>query len=425
LSTRLLAVAAALACAASAGTGLPAGAAGGAGHWVASWASSPSDSSAPIDGTGLPAPTVLVAQTLRMVVTPHLGGRSVRVHLSNRFGSAPVTFGAVTVGRYGSAVSDLRPVTFHGSRTVTVAAGQDAVSDPAPLSFPAFAPLAVSMFLPNLTTQPTKHWNAVATSYYSAPGTGDLTGAASNSQFSLITRSWLYVDGLDVQAPTTTGAVVAFGDSITEGFVGSNAASVPSDPSVADHNGRYPDDLQRRLSAAGIPLSMVNAGIGSNMLLKDGQSLQGVSGLHRFRQDALEVPGVRAVIVLEGINDLGIPPSTVTAEQLIAGYRQLIAMAHAAGKRIWLATLLPASNALLHGTLSPNCEPAREAVNAWIRAQRLADGVIDFDKAMRDPANPTTIRPAYVGPDNLHPNLAGYQVMADAVPLDLLRTVVP
>jgi lysophospholipase L1-like esterase len=392
--------------------------------WVASWTASPTDSVTPVDAAGFPVPEVLANQTLRMIVTPHLGGTVLRLHLSNRFGHAPVTFGHVTVGIEGNgAISDLSPVTFGGRPQVSVPVGQDVVSDPVALTFTAFTPLAVSIFMPGVQEYPTKHWNANATSYYAPPETGDLTTVPSNGQFSLRTEAWLYIDGVDVEASRHTVAIVAFGDSITDGFVASTPVSLPTSLAVADKNGRYPDDLQRRIDAAGLPISVVNAGISANRLVSGGYSLLlGPSGVQRFQQDALDVPGVRGVILQEGINDLGIPPATTTPSQLIAGYEEVIAMAHAQGVKIWLGTLLPASNSIIDGpTSAPLSEIYREQVNAWIRSQHLADGVIDFDAALRDPSDPTVLNPLYASADHLHPNLLGYQEMAATVTLSMLE----
>ena len=256
------------------------------------------------------------------------------------------------------------------------------------------------------------------------PGTGDLTTVASNARFSLRTEAWLYIDGVDVEAPASTGAIVAFGDSITDGFVASTPVSLPVSLAVADKNGRYPDDLQRRIDAAGIPISVVNAGISANRLVTGGFGLlMGPSGVQRFQQDALDVPGVKGVILQEGINDLGIPPPITTPSELIAGYEEVIAMAHAQGVKIWLGTLLPASNAIIDGPASsPLSEIYREQVNAWIRTQHLADGVIDFDAALRDPNDPTVLNPIYSSADHLHPNLLGYQKMAATVNLAMLES---
>ncbi|HZU78427.1 MAG TPA: GDSL-type esterase/lipase family protein [Acidimicrobiales bacterium] len=407
-------------------TGAPAGAVPASpAHWVASWTASPTDSFVPTDAAGLPVPQVLAHESLRMIVTPHLGGTTLRVHLSNRFGRRPAVFGHVTVGLADShAVSSVTTVTFGGSTRVIVAVGADAVSDPVALPFSAFDPLAVSIYVPGVQILPTKHWNANATSRWAPPGSGDLTAVTSDNRFSLRTEAWLYVDGVDVLAPSPTASIVAFGDSITDGYVAATPLSQPVSLAIADKNGRYPDDLQRRLAAADVPLSVVNAGIGSNRLVTDGEPLMmGLSGLQRFEQDALDVAGVKGVLLVEGINDLGLPPATTTAADLIAGYEQAITMAHAKGLKIWLGTLSPASNAVFDGTITaPKSEISRQQVNAWIRSQALADGVVDFDAVLRDPHDPHVLDPRYAGPDHLHPNLAGYQAMADAVPLAMLES---
>lgn len=391
-------------------------------HWVASWAASPSDASTPIDATGVVIPSATTEETLRMIITPHLSGSTMRVHLSNRFGSGSAKFGAVTVGTQtsGASVASTVPVTFNGSQSVTIPAGQDVVSDPITFSVTAFKPLAVSMYMPGLQGAPTKHWNANATSYYSLPLTFNLTKQTNGGAFIGQSTSWFYVDGLDVLAGGQTRSIVAFGDSITDGWVAANALSIPASAAVDDLNGRYPDDLQRRLNDAGIPISVINAGIGSNQLLANGPlGIGGSSGLSRLGTDALSQAGVSGVLLLEGINDLGI--SQITAEQLIDGYKQFIAQVHAAGLPVWLGTITPASNALVDGVLiAPQSDTYRQQANAWIRSQTLADGVVDFDAAIRDPSNPSTMLSVYAGPDNLHPNLAGYSKMAAAINLGML-----
>ncbi|QFG22736.1 GDSL-type esterase/lipase family protein [Actinomadura sp. WMMB 499] len=388
-------------------------------RWVASWTASPTDGAVPFDASLGAVPTTLDDQTVRMVITPHLGGSSVRVRLSNRFGREPVTFGRVTIAPQvrGATTGRPVPVTFGGAASVTVPAGEDAVSDAAALTFAAFDPLAVSVHLPDRTGGVTKHWNANATSYYADARTGDLTARTGAEGFANETLSWLFVAGLDVRSDAR--AVVAFGDSITDGFVGGSPFAIPADRSVADTNGRYPDELQRRADAAGLGISVVNAGIGSNQLLGSLGLMDGPSGVSRFRADALDVPGASGVLVLEGINDLGLRIG-VTPAEIQDGYVRLIDRAHAAGKRIWLGTLTPAANALVNGTLTaPNSERYRQRINAWIRSQTLADGVVDFDAAVRDPADPSRLLPAYASPDNLHPGPRGYERMAAAVPLDL------
>jgi lysophospholipase L1-like esterase len=372
-------------------------------------------------------PQVLREQSLRMVVTPHLGGSSLRIHLSNRFGDAAVAFGRVTVGRQatGAAVAAVAQVPFGGASSVTIPAGEDVVSDPVALTFATFEPLALSMFVPGTASSPTKHWNANATSYYSPELSGDRTAETAGTSYVGRMGSWLYVSGLDVLASPRHRSVVAFGDSITDGFVGATDISIPADASVADTNRRYPDCLQRRLDSAGIPLSVVNAGIGGNQVVTSGTgSLMGPSGLERFATDALGQAGVAGVLLLEGINDLGLSQSTPS--QVIAGYTELIGQAHAAGVRIWLGTITPAANALVNGTAAaPNSENHRQEINTWIRSQTLADGVVDFDAALRNPADPSTLLPAYACVDNLHPSLAGYQAMADAVDLAMLASSLP
>ena len=178
------------------------------------------------------------------------------------------------------------------------------------------------------------------------------------------------------------------------------------------------------IDAAGIPISVVNEGISANRLVTGGFGLlMGPSGVQRFQQDALDQPGVRGVILQEGINDLGIPPPITTPSELIAGYEKVIAMAHAQGVKIWIGTLLPASNAIIDGPASsPLSEIYREQANAWIRGQHLADGVIDFDAALRDPNDPTVLNPLYASVDHLHPNLLGYQKMAATVNLAMLES---
>ncbi|MFW0792900.1 GDSL-type esterase/lipase family protein [Gordonia sp. CPCC 205515] len=394
-------------------------------HFVASWAASPTDALTPLDASGGVIPLAVRDQTFRMIITPHFGGDRLRVRLSNRFGSAPITFDRSTVAAqvHGAQVGATTPLRFGGRESVTVAPGADILSDPIAHRAKAFRPLAISVFVPGNAGPPTKHWNANATSYYSPPGTGDLTRRRAATGYTASTKSWFYVDALDVSAPHTARTVVAFGDSITDGFVGTTGLSVPADTAVADRNVRYPDFLQHRLDQAHLPISVVNAGIGSNRLLTSGEPLLlGPRGLSRFRRDALQQSGVAGVLLLEGINDLGFPPGA-TAEQMIAGFRQAIAEAHRAGVAIWLGTIVPASDALVDGTvIAPSSERYRQQINAWIRTQKLADGFVDFDVALRDPRNPTVMAHEYSSPDRLHPSPDGYRAMARAVDLAMLST---
>ncbi len=410
------------------GTGMPAAVAGTScpdNHFITSWATSPTDSVTPVDANFGVTPTVVSDQSFRSVITPHMGGSTLKVRLSNRYGATPVTFGHVTVARQADgpdADGTPVPVEFSGSGDVTLGPGEEIVSDPVDLSFGSFDPLLVSTYVSGVAGPPTQHWNANATSYMAPPGSGDRTGDASGGAFSDASGAWLYTTGLEVGAPADAGTLVAFGDSITDGFVGSGRVPIPADASVNDSDHRYPDALQRRLDEAGSPVAVANAGIGSNQLLVNAEPLfLGAAGVDRFHRDALDLPGAYGVIVLIGINDLGLNP-TVTTQAMIDGYRNLVSQARDSGKKIWLGTITPASDALVDGTLlAPQSDRMRTEINDWIRSQDIADGYVDFDAALRSPDDPSVMRADYASPDHLHPNPAGYRAMADAVDLAQIR----
>ena len=315
-------------------------------------------------------------------------------------------------------------VTFGGQTSVTIPAGQDAVSDPVKLSFAAFQDLAVSVYVPSVVVDPTEHLMTRQTSYQSPMLSGDHAAESSGAAFTETTTGsfstgWYFLDGIDVVAPGSVGAVAAFGDSITDGYQGMLAST--EQLGTIDTDGRYPDDLARRLIAARVPLSVLNAGISGNRLLTSSPSIvsAGPSGVSRLAIDALGQAGVTDVIVLEGINDIAGSP-TPAASQLIAGYEQLIAQAHAAGVRIQLGTITPTGGSVVASYGDAAANALRDQVNQWIRTQQLSDGVIDFDAAVRDPADPSRLNPAYDGGDHVHLNLAGYRAMARAVNLGLL-----
>jgi lysophospholipase L1-like esterase len=393
-----------------------------AGHWVGSWAAAPS-------GGSLTRP-VLDHQKLRMIIAPHLDGNSVRIHLSNRFGLTPVRLGPVTLAdeAAGAAVvpSTVVPLTFRGHSTVTIPAGAEVTSDPVTFAIEPFKDVAISVYVPDLILHPTEHASTRQTNYISSVGAGDLTAQSAGAGFQSTTsdgaaQGWYFLDGLDVIAPGATGAVVAFGDSITDGYQASGTAVLGSEVlSTADLNDRYPDFLARRLIQARMALSVLNEGIGNNELLGSWiggiAPTGGVSGLSRFGSDVVNQPGVSDVIVLEGINDLA--QKAASAWRLIAGYEQLIAEAHAAGIKIQLGTITPVSGATLPDASA--VEANREQVNAWIRSQHLSDGIVDFDAAVRDPSDPDRILPADDGGDHVHMSPVGYGAMAAAVPLKLL-----
>jgi lysophospholipase L1-like esterase len=387
----------------------------GEAHWVGTWASSQQ-----VPVTSRPAPAAeLNDTTLRQVVRVTLGGERVRIRLSNVFGTRPLRIESVHVARSldpASARIDPargRAVTFSGSFSVVIPAGADRVSDPVALAVPPMSHLAVSLYLPQGPAQRTSHVWALATSYLARGNRSaapDLPGARAVGR-------WYLLSGVDVDAPADGAAIVAFGDSITDGF------GVPP-----NSDRRWPDFLARRLQAdpATRHLAVLNHGIGGNRVLADGF---GPAALARFERDVLAQPGIRFLILLEGINDLGMltrdGPASPAAHRalvadIIAAYAQMVARARARGVRAIGATLLPFGGATEYHPAAAS-EADRQAINAWIRARGNFDAVVDFDAAMRDPADPTRMRRAFDSGDGLHPSIAGYRAMADAVPLSLFR----
>ena len=387
----------------------PADAARNGYDWVTSWSASPQD---PMPGTlGMAG---FDDQTVRDIIFPSVGGNAIRLELTNAFGRSPLEVGRVTVAVVGLGAGvvagNIHPVSFGGNVSVRIPAGEQVLSDPVGMQVSALQELTVSIYLPGRTGRATFHSEAQQVSWVSAAG--DHTAEAAANAFMIPTQSWYYLSGLDVRSSRAAGTVVALGDSITDGV-----------NSSVGGNDRWPDDLARRLGAvAGPTLSVADEGIGGNRLLTASRCC-GASAQARFARDALDQSGIRDVIVLEGINDIGLSvgprhlDTGLTPARVIAGYRDLIAQAHARGVRIFGATLLPFQGA---GYYSPAGEAIREAVNVWIRTSGAFDGVIDFDAAMRDPADPLRLNPAYDSGDRLHPNDAGYQAMADAINLDML-----
>jgi lysophospholipase L1-like esterase len=377
--------------------------------WVTSWSAAPHD---PIPGTlGMAG---FHDQTVRDIIYPSVGGDMIRLELTNAFGRSPLQVGRVTVAVAGPgagvAPGNIHPVSFGGSVSVRIPAGQEVLSDPVGMRVSALQELAVSIYLPGRTGRATFHADAQQVNWVSTAG--DHAAEAGGNAFMIPTQSWYYLSGLDVRSSGAAGTLVAFGDSITDGV-----------QSTVGGNDRWPNDLARRLdTVAGPTLSVADEGIGGNRVLAATRCC-GASAEARFARDALDQPGVRDVIVLEGINDIGVSlgprhlDDGLTPARIIAGYRDLIAQAHARRIRIFGATLLPYQGA---GYYSPAGEAIREAVNTWIRTSGAFDGVIDFDAVMRDPADPLWLNPAYDSGDHLHPNDAGYQAMADAINLDML-----
>ncbi|MFE6861714.1 GDSL-type esterase/lipase family protein [Nocardia sp. NPDC057668] len=392
-------------------------------RWVGAWTASPSDAVGLIDPLLRPIASI-GEQTYRVVVTPHRGGRQVRIKLTNRFRPLPLTVGRVTVAGQtagaGVEAATLRPVTFGGRAGVTVEPGGELLSDPVEFASTAWESLAVSVYLPGPAPALSGHFNGNATSYYTAPGSGDSAADVTGAAYGLTTTSAPLVSAVEVTAGTAVSAVVALGDSITDGYVSADYLGVPQHSGILDADARYPDFLQRRIDAAGLPLVVLNAGISGNELVDDGIiPMFGPGLVSRLDSDVLAQTAVSDVIVLAGINDLDSPLGT-DYDGLVAGYTALIARLHAAGLRVHLGTLTPAGDSLIGDTLAPRQNPIRLRVNDWIRAQRLSDSVIDFAAALQDPADPDRLDPRYAGPDLLHPNPAGYHAMAEVVDLSAL-----
>lgn len=391
-------------------------------HWVGAWSAPPSDASR---GTGLGdrvdgsfnAKSAARDDTTRAILTPTYGGSILRVRLSNRFGDRPVTFSRVTAGRRkaGAALvaGTVVPVRFRGRGSVTVRAGGDVVSDALRLPFRAFQALAVDVHVAGDAGRPTEHFSARQTSYLTPDGTGDRAGEVSGDSFTERTTGRPWVTGIDVRASRRTGAVVALGDSLTDGYDGS-PVGVPETRDGIDADGRYTDVLARRLRAARRPRAVLNMGITGNRVLRDSSATFGHSALRRLRPDVLRQSGVTTVIWLEGLNDIAQQPSA-GVDELVAGWKRGITRMRAAGLRVLMGTLPPTGSA---DTRRDAMEDKRRRLNAWIRRQPR---FVDFDKAVRDPALPNRVRREYQGSDFLHLNLAGNRALAHAVPLRALR----
>jgi lysophospholipase L1-like esterase len=369
-----------------------------------------------------PPPATLSDQTLRQIVHTSIGGERVRVVLSNVYGTAPLDVGAGAValrdGDSRLAAATIKPLTFDGKKAAAVLPGAVLVSDPVDMHLPPLADLAIDLYITGdigLGSSPATTHNGASQTNYVSPRGNHVGEPAMTVEKQ--TGAWFNLARVEVAAPSGARAVVTFGDSITDG-----ARSTP------DTNNRWPDELARRLAgqksgarvtaqSGGARVAVLNAGISGNRVLGDGA---GISALARFDKDVLLQTGVTHVIVMEGINDIGLARSnpTPTADDLIAGHRQLIARAHARGLKIYGATLTPFEGAAYY---TPEGEAKRQALNNWIRTSREYDGVIDFDAVTRDPAAPSKFLPAADSGDHLHPGDAGYKSMGDAVDLGLFK----
>jgi lysophospholipase L1-like esterase len=388
-------------------------------HWVGSWSAGVH---IPSPGFGDEFPSQIFElgdRTLRQIVRVSTGGEQVRIRLANTFGDTPIAIGAASVAlRDHDEVIDptsARGLTFSGLPEVTIPAWAVIVSDPVEMSIPNLAELTVDLYFPQDTTGSTVHGFAFQTNYLSSAGDYTMKEVLP---VETAMQTWVFLTGVDVAVLQPAGAIVALGDSITDG-----AFSTP------DTNHRWPDLLAERLAASreSTP-GVLNQGIGGNRILSDPPAefpFFGPNALARFDREVLAMPGATHLVVFEGINDIGAPVTPddpaqpVTADKLIAGLRQLAERAHEHGLVVYGATITPCEGA---NYISARGEAIRVAVNDWIRSGSAFDAVIDFDAVVRDPDHPTQLLPAYDGGDHLHPNDAGFQAMAESIDLELFAT---
>jgi len=380
-------------------------------HWVGTWS------------TTLHAPELLPGftnpgfnnQTLRQIVHISIGGQRVRLRLSTFGASALVVNAAhIALSAGGSSIvagSD-RALTFGGKSSIVIPPGAPVVSDPVELTVSDLANLAVSLFVSGATGPATWHFDSRQISYISPPGDFTGTTVMPLDPQSPTTQSWFCLAGIDVLAPLQSGTIAAVGDSITDGA-----------QSSVDQNHRWTNELARRLVQQDErAMGMLNEGLDGNRLLHD---VLGPNGLARFERDVLSQPGLAYVIVQLGNNDIFTldPSETITVDQIIQGHKQLIERAHAKGLKIFGCTLNPLQGFLLPGTpfavWTPANELKRQALNAWIRTSGDYDGVIDFDRVLRDPSQPARINPALDSGDHGHPTDAGYKALAHSIDLSL------
>ncbi|MFI6495326.1 SGNH/GDSL hydrolase family protein [Streptomyces sp. NPDC050564] len=346
-------------------------------------------------------------RSYRLIVRTSVGGTNMRIRLSNAFGDHPVTFASAYAGlqQQGAALvhGSNRQLSFGGAASVTVPAGETVLSDPLPGKLAAQANLVISLYVTGAQGPTTGHGMAMQTNYATSGNHAAEEGAANWTD---PMGSWYWLDAVDVETSTAIGSVVTLGDSITDGWA-----------STTDENRRWPDYLSRRLQAAsGITVKGVaNEGISGNKVLADGA---GQAALNRLQRDVLSQPGVRTVFLFEGINDIK-AHSGVTVDDMIAGYQQIIDRAHAAGKCVVGATVMPFKG---WSEYDAAAEAVRQGVNEWIRNSGALDAVTDFDKITRSPYDQQLILPFFDGGDHLHPNDKGMQAMADAVDLGSLTS---
>ncbi len=376
----------------------------GSAHWVATWTGSQQDAPPPpVSRDSVDRIPTLADRTMRLIVRTSVGGDNVRIRLSNEYGKRPLVIGSahIAVRDSGAAInaSSDHALTFGGRPTLRLMPGAVALSDPLAMSVAPLHDLAISMYLADSARLDTRHSLALQSNYVRR---GNATGERSFVPDTMI-YIWPFLAEVDVTNNAVRGVIATIGNSITDGA-----------RSTRDANARWPNILAARMQGADVPMmAVVNAGISGGRVLTYGT---GASALARFDRDVLSVTGVTHVILLEGINDIGASVRDgVTADDIVFGYRQMIARAHDRGIAIIGATLTAAGP---RPTFTPALEEKRATVNAFIRSGAF-DGVIDFDAVTRDPANPTQFLPAFDSGDHLHPGDAGYLAMGNAIDLTL------
>jgi lysophospholipase L1-like esterase len=381
-------------------------------HWATTWSMSPS-SFPPAFPPAVDAADAFTDQTLRQIIHTSAAGDTVRLRLSNTHGDKPLQIGAVTIAvqAAGSSIvpESLQALTFSQRSSFTIPRGAVAISDPISFAVPAMSNISISIYLPAGSGAATSHLAAQQTNYVSGPG--DFSSSTDIPDASEIVV-WNYLTAVDIGRSDAISTIVVVGDSITDG-VGSSR----------DSNSRWPNFLVKRLSrVADMPtFAVANAGLSGNRVLHENLPRFGENLQARFERDALALSGVSHVVLMEGINDIGMvsmfPGEEVSADDIIAGYRQIIARVKARGIKIIGATLTPYEGAAYYTVQGEN---KRQQVNNWIRNSGEFDGVIDFDDALKDFTYPLQIIGDFTA-DNLHPNDAGYEAMANVIDSDLFR----
>jgi lysophospholipase L1-like esterase len=387
----------------------------GLGHWTGAWTTSMIAASPAVFGVVNWSEEGFANQSVRQVIRVSRGGSAVRIRVSNAFGTSPLHLTGASIGKAGAGASirpkSLRPLTFERSLSTVVPVGREALSDAATLHVSPLERLTVTLYFSAPTGPATFHLLAFATSYRAA---GDHRFDQPGDEFRDTTQSWYYLSGVEVAGRTAGefGAVAAFGDSITDGAM-----------STRDADNRYPDELAERLVASGRPMGVLNVGISGNQVLSDAPG-SGESAVVRFKRDVLDQPHLQAVIILEGINDIGISVARsgepVSAQELINGHRALIRAAHDCGIKVIGATITPTKGTIFPAYFTEHGEAVRDAVNEWIRTSGEYDAVVDFDLALADPADPDRLRPGFNSGDGVHPNDAGMRAIAAAIDLNTL-----